>query len=136
MPFVLDASVTMSWCFHDEATPATWRVLDSLDEDLAYVPSIWILEVANALNMARRRGWLGLNQYLRFIQTVRELPINVDQPTVERVLTVVLSMASAQQLTTYDAAYLELAMRMGLPIATTDARLAQAASRLGLRLLP
>jgi predicted nucleic acid-binding protein len=136
MPFVLDTSIAMSWCFSDEATPATWRLLDSLRDDLAHIPAIWPLEVANALNMAQRRGRLQPNEYLRFLEIVRQLPIAVDQLTIERTLTVVLGLASSQQLTTYDAAYLELAVRLGVPLATKDTRLRRAAGRLGLSVLP
>src|SRR5664279_2945569 len=79
MPVVIDASVTMAWCFDDEATPLTDGVLDRLREDEAFVPSLWQLEVANVLLGAERRGRITEAQATRFLDLLMQLRIRVDQ---------------------------------------------------------
>jgi predicted nucleic acid-binding protein len=135
MPFVLDTSVALAWCFADETTPYTDRVLGMFASDQALTPAIWPLELANALLTAERRQRVQLPDVVRFIELVQALPIVVDQLDLSRALSTVLPLARAQQLTSYDAAYLELAMREGAPLATQDARLSAAATRAGVALV-
>jgi predicted nucleic acid-binding protein len=135
MPFVLDASVALAWCFEDEAIPYADQILDSLDSDTGLVPAIWPLEIANAVLAAERRGRLQTADTVRFIELVRALPITVDDIDAERAMGSVLDMARAYNLTSYNAAYLELAMREGLPLATQDRRLAEAAAHCGVPLM-
>jgi predicted nucleic acid-binding protein len=135
MPFVLDTSVALAWCFADETTPFTDHVLDMLATDQALTPAIWPLELANALLMAERRHRLQQIEVVRFAELVQMLPIVVDQLDLSRALSAVLPLARAQQLTSYDAAYLELAMREEAPLATQDARLSAAAIRVGVTLI-
>ena len=132
MPFVVDASVTMAWCFEDEATPETEALLDRLQEDAATVPSLWELEVVNVLLVAERRNRLGEAQSARFLSLLGQLPISVD--TVSDV-GAVLAAGRRHNLSAYDAAYLVLAEREGLALATLDASLAAAADSAGVSLL-
>ncbi len=123
MPFVLDASVAIAWCFEHEATPYADAVLDRLGRDTALVPAIWPFEVANALAVAERRGRIRRADVIRAAELLVALPVTVESASAPRVLGSVLAMAQAHGLSSYDASYLELAAREGLPIATLDERL-------------
>ncbi len=136
MPFVLDASIAMGWCFEDEVSQYADRVQEMLEHDAALVPSIWPLEVGNALRMGERRRRLQPADVMRFTEMVCALPIMVDSPLLPRDLGPVLTLARAHQLSTYDASYLELAVREGLPIATRDPKLQAVARKIGLPLVP
>jgi predicted nucleic acid-binding protein len=136
MPFVMDCSVTLSWVFHDERTEATEALLDSLVEDLAVVPAIWPLEVANAILTARRRRRLQAADLSRIRDALTILPIEIEATSAEHVLANVLPLAERLALSAHDASYLELARRLELPLATLDAALARAARRAGLEVLP
>lgn len=129
MPIVIDASVTMAWCFDDEATDATDAVLDRLTEDEAVVPSLWQLEVANVLLVAERRRRVTEAQAARFLGLLRQLPIRVDPSPYD--MTAVLAAGRRHQLTAYDGAYLVLAERLGAPVGTLDDRLAAACRAAG-----
>lgn len=131
MPFVLDGSVTMAWCFRDERSAYTDLVLNRLQTTEAIVPVIWPLEVANVALVGERRGRTVLADTERFAQFLRSLPITVDGAELDRVWGRALDLARAEQLSVYDASYLELALREGLPLATLDARLGEAARRTG-----
>ncbi len=132
--FVIDCSVVMSWCFQDEAGQYADAVLDSLQENTAAVPALWPLEVVNALLTSERRGRLAPAGSIRFLSMLARLPIVVDREWPERTMKELLALGRASELSSYDAAYLELAMRKGLPIATLDARLEAAAGRSGVAL--
>ena len=137
MEFVLDSSVTMSWFFDDEATAATDQLLDRLNSDgRAIVAAHWALEVSNTLLMAERRKRSTLAESSHFIAILDALPIETDQETVSRASTSSMEMARAQELTLYDSAYLELAMRRSLPLATLDKQLRAAAKKTGVLCLP
>ncbi len=129
--FVIDCSVAVTWCFEDEATPASDRLLDRLSEEAAAAPAIWPLELGNVLVMAERRGRLNAAKITEFVALVQDLPVAIDEETPQRALDEVLALARSEGLTTYDAAYLELAMRLGVPLATQDKELRQAAEKLG-----
>ena len=129
--FVIDCSVAVTWCFEDEATPASDGLLDRLGEEAAAAPAIWPLELGNVLVMAERRGRVNATQIAEFVALIQELPVAIDEETPQRALDEVLSLARSERLTTYDAAYLELAMRLGVPLATQDKELRQAAEKLG-----
>jgi predicted nucleic acid-binding protein len=135
MPFVLDASVAVSWAFEDEISPYTDYVLGTLDSDVARAPAIWPLEITNVVLGSERHGRLQPADTARFISLIRSLPIRTDDVALERAVGAVLNLARAQTLTTYDASYLELAQREALPLATQDDRLRAAAQRLGVSLL-
>ena len=134
--FVLDASIAMAWCFEDEATPTTQAVLASLSETSAAVPAIWPIEVANVLAIAERRQRITLADSVAFIAKVQNLAIAVDEGTSSRAFFLILDLAREQRLTVYDAAYLELAMRLGVPLASKDHDLCGAAARVGVAVFP
>src|SRR5271157_5731707 len=119
--FVIDASATLPWCFADEATEATNALLSRLRRDEeATVPAHWPVEVANALLMAVRRTRISSQDIYQFLEDLEVLPIRVDPTTKNLVLARVLPLAEQYELTLYDAAYLELAIRENLPLATLD----------------
>ena len=133
--FVLDASVALAWCFRDEATAATWAVLDRLGSEAAAAPSLLPLEIANVLAVAERRGRIAAAGIAEFVALLDALPVTLDGETSARALTDILGLTRAEGLTAYDAAYLECAMRLGVPLATKDAELRRAATKLGVPLL-
>lgn len=132
--FVLDASVTVAWCFGDEATPESRSLLRRLAGEPAYVPAIWPLEIANILAVAERKGRLGTADVTEFVALLGALDIRTDDADPARGLGEILGLARSLRLTSYDAAYLDLAMRRGLPLATRDAALIRAAHHVGVGL--
>ncbi len=133
--FVVDNSVVMAWCFEDETSEYADAVLECLEESEAVVPAIWPLEVGNVLLAAERKGRLGKADVVRFLELVRGLPLSVEQESPERMLTNILTLARELGLSTYDASYLDLAMRAGLPLATQDKSLMKAARKCGVALV-
>lgn len=121
--FVIDTSVVMSWCFKDQASAYADSVLDRLSAASAVAPSIWPLEVANVLLVAERRKRLSAADSLRFATLLSGLPIFVEHETQEQALKDILSLGRAYGLSSYDASYLALAMRKGVPLATLDKKL-------------
>lgn len=128
---VLDCSIVMPWCFASEATPLTQKVLDRMVVESAIVPVIWFLEVANVLAMAEKRNRISAIDSDKFLRLLDELLIESDEGCVTRSFTQLLPLSRSHQLTTYDAAYLELAQRLGLPLATLDNKLIAAARNAG-----
>ena len=130
MPFVLDASITVSWAFKDKANVEAARALTRLRSDQARVPGLWWFEVRNSLLMGERRGRIQEAESSAFLADLGKLAIAVDRgPDENRTL----SLARQHRLTVYDAAYLELAEREGLALATLDAALLRAATAAGVR---
>lgn len=129
--FVLDGSLALAWYFKDEADAYADAVAARLPFSRAVVPLIWPLEVANALLMGERRQRSTEAQAARWLGYLGSLPIDVDDETNRRAWGEVLSLARPRRLSAYDAAYLELAMRRGLPLATLDDKLKAAASAVG-----
>ena len=127
--FVVDNSVVMSWCFKDETNQYADHVLDRLSEATAFVPSIWPLEVVNVLLIAERRKRITEADSVRFITLLSQLPIIVEHERPERIMNDLLALARANNLSSYNASYLDLSMRNGLPIATLDTRLIKAAKK-------
>jgi len=125
--FVIDNSVVMSWCFKDETNQYGDAVLDCLSESTAFVPSIWPLEVVNVLLVAERNKRLREADSVRFITLLSQLSIIVEYEQTERTMKDLLALARANNLSSYDASYLDLSMRKGFPIATLDTRLIEAA---------
>jgi predicted nucleic acid-binding protein len=129
MPIVIDTSITMAWCFEDEATAATDDVLDQLEEESAVVPVLWQLEVINVLLVAERRNRITEAQAARFLGLLERLPIDVDSSPHDA--QAVLAAGRRHGLSAYDAAYLTLAERLAAPLATLDERLAAACAAAG-----
>ena len=136
--FVLDCSVALAWLFQDEAGPNTDQLLKELRDDNsnAIVPSLWCLELGNVLTQAERRGRITAAQLTTALELVRSLPITTDAETDSRAFREILSLARTTSLTTYDASYLELAMRHGVPLATLDKDLIRAARGVAVKTLP
>ncbi|MDG3008395.1 type II toxin-antitoxin system VapC family toxin [Paludisphaera mucosa] len=132
--FVLDNSVVMAWGFDDEADPYADNLLGLIPSARAYVPSLWPLEVANVLLVGERRQRITAADTSRFLSLLGTFPITVDDETTAHAWGETLSLARAQKLSAYDAAYLELAMRRGLPLATLDAKLKATAAAVGVTL--
>ncbi|HEA68279.1 MAG TPA: PIN domain-containing protein [Desulfobacterales bacterium] len=126
--FVVDNSIIMSWCFKDETNDYAEIVLSRLTEATAVVPSIWPLEVVNVLLVAERQKRLSESDSVRFITLLSQLPIVVEYERPE-MMKELLSLARANGLSSYDASYLDLAMRNGFPIATLDNKLINAAKK-------
>ena len=127
--FVLDNSIVIAWCFQDQTNVLTEAVLRKLEISAAYVPAIWPLEVGNVLAATERKGCLSKADVIRILSFIKNLPIIVEQESPERMLTEILSLAWEYRLSTYDASYLDLAMRLGLPLATQDKELRAAANK-------
>ncbi|MGA2075823.1 MAG: type II toxin-antitoxin system VapC family toxin [Terriglobia bacterium] len=133
--FVLDASVTLCWCFENQATKYTEAIFEMLaGGDEAVVPFIWPLEIANVLVTAERRKDLKAAQVTNFTEELTAWPIQVDTVGLDRAFQQILSAARFYRLSAYDAAYLELAIREGLPLATLDNDLRRAASAAGVKM--
>jgi predicted nucleic acid-binding protein len=132
---IVDASITMAWCFEDEATPATEEVLDQVVESNALVPSVWRFEVGNALQMAIRRKRITGIFRDDALAKLLAMPITVDPETDAYVWTTALRLSERFGLTLYDAAYVELAQRRNLPLASLDQEMRAAASALNIELL-
>ena len=133
---VLDVSLSCAWCFADEASDAAWAILERLQTDRAQVPALWLWETANVLVQAERRGRISGAASRNFLGLLEGLPISVDQPSTASVWHDTLALARSHSLTSYDAAYLELALRRGLPLASRDKALQAAARAEGVPLLP
>ena len=124
MPFVLDASVAACWAFEDEDHPSAALALERVREDDVLVPAIWWFEVRNLLIVNERRGRITEGDTAAFLRALSRLSIATDRSPDEGV---VLTLARRHRLTVYDASYLELSLREGLPLATLDRDLARAA---------
>ena len=135
MSIVLDSSVTVAWYFDDERTAAVDAILSQVTESGAVVPSLWRLEVANALQMSVKRKRIDAAYRDISLDALRALAIDIDSETDEHAWSVTLRLAERFQLTLYDAAYLELAQRRGVPLASLDQDLREAGAALGITLL-
>lgn len=133
---VLDVSLSCAWCFADEATEAGWAILSRLQTSAAHVPSLWLWETANVLIQAERRERITAAAMRTFLGLLEALPIHIDQASTATIWHDTLALARAHRLTSYDAAYLELALRLGLPLASRDQALQAAARSEGVPLLP
>ena len=134
LPFVLDASVALSWFLRDESTIGTDRLLSEATDHGALAPSIWTLEVGNALLVAERRNRLDAEQRRRALGALKAMAVTLDSETLDHVWERTLLLAQTYGLTLYDATYLELGIRSSLPLATLDKALAAAARKAGARL--
>ena len=122
----------MAWVFPDEATDATARLRDLLQDDRAVVPSLWAIEVGSVLLAATRRKRIGVESWQELCTYLEALPIEIDPFSVSRVWGAALRLAHSHDLSVDDAVYLELALRRQLPLATLDHALGTAARAAGL----
>ncbi len=136
LTFVLDCSAALSWIFASEATPATDGLLDQLSAGAkAWVPALWHLEVGNVLLSAQRRGRIDRAGREKFLSSLEVYDIEVDSQTVAVAWAKTVVLGESFGLTVYDAAYLELALRKGIPLASLDAQLCSALKKAGGRLV-
>lgn len=127
--FVLDCSVTMTWCFSDEATSYGDWVLRSLETTRALVPRLWHLEVANVLLIAEKKKRIRESEVVQFVHLLEELPIDIDEMASS--MMDLIALGRGHTLTAYDSCYLQLALIHGLPLATLDNQLKKEAARAG-----
>ena len=132
--FVLDASIALAWCFSDEADPYADAIAKKFPDIEAVVPALWHLEVANVLLVGERKGRCDQADTATWTAYLATLPITVDEQTSTRAFRDVLTLARTHNLSVYDAAYLELAWRRRLPLASLDALLRGAATAMGVPL--
>ncbi|MEX1171840.1 MAG: type II toxin-antitoxin system VapC family toxin [Chloroflexota bacterium] len=132
--FVVDASVTLTWCFEDETTEATQALLRRLFVEGGLAPGHWPVEVANGLWSAERRGRLAPGKLTAARTVLGTIPVDIVPMTLAEALGS-LDVARAHDLTAYDAAYLDLARSRGLGLATADHRLAAACRTVGVPLI-
>jgi predicted nucleic acid-binding protein len=132
--FVLDNSVAMRWCFDSGAHAYADQILERLEtgKDTAFVPLMWRYEVSAVLARAELKGFLAAHKAAEFLEDLAALPITVDAESANRVLTDVHRLAVQYRLSSYDAAYLELASRLTLPLATLDEELLAACKAAGI----
>jgi predicted nucleic acid-binding protein len=139
MSLVLDASAALAW-FFERADPGEIALADQLLDDIAtqsaWVPSLWHLEVANALLTAERRDVAKEAQVIDYLQRLSRLPILTDEVEVSHRQEVIMALGRQFHLTAYDATYLELALRSGSTLATFDTKLATAMQQAGGRIYP
>jgi len=129
MPFVVDASATLAWCFQDEATDWSRALLQRVrDGDSARVPAHWSTEVTNGLLVAFRRKRLTLDDVRGHTGDLQQLPIEAESALQPAAAQLILELAIQHNLTVYDAAYLDLALRLNLPLASLDKDLRKAAT--------
>lgn len=124
MPFVLDASIAVCWAFEDEDSPLADRALERIRSDTAVVPALWWFEVWNVMIVNERRGRIEASDTAGFLADLLRLGVAIDREADQ---VGVLDLARKHRLTAYDASYLELARRLGAPLAPLDGRLARAA---------
>ena len=129
---IIDCSMTMAWCFEEEATSVTDEVLDRLEGETALVPALWFLEVTNVLAMAEKRKRITAARSEEFLSLLDALDVEVDLEAADRAFSHLLPLCRRHRLTAYDAAYLELALRRRLPLASLDHDLRVGARSLGL----
>ncbi|MBS1857587.1 MAG: type II toxin-antitoxin system VapC family toxin [Acidobacteria bacterium] len=137
LPFVLDTSLTLSWCFADEATGLGLFAYSVLRRRLTFAvaPDLWPFELANGLAIAERRGRIDASQIAAFLEDLRELPIHVERREAIWICSELTVLSRRSQLSAYDAAYLSLAQRERAPLATLDEELRRAATAAGIPLL-
>ncbi len=135
MSLVLDSSATLAWLYRDEVSDSIRRVFDLISTEGAWVPSLWRLEVANGLQIGIRRRRIDASYRSAALADLSKYDITIDQETDSFAWTTTLQLADRCGLTLYDAAYLELAQRRHLPLATLDRQLRAGATTVGVALL-
>lgn len=128
MSLVLDSSVALAWIYGNETTDPVRSVFQQIIAGGAWVPGFWRLEVANVLEMGIRRGWHDAVFRDRTLEDLGLLPIQTDPETDRHAWGLTKEIAASHRLTLYNAAYLELALRRELPLATLDIDLRNAAA--------
>jgi predicted nucleic acid-binding protein len=133
--FVIDCSLAMTWLFKEEATAETRKLLKRLESETAIVPAWWYLEVTNVIALSERKGRVTQTETQEFIEEIAKLDIEIDAESPERAFAHILPFCRSYQLTSYDAMYLDLALRRQLPLGTLDEPLRKAAKKAGVKLI-
>ncbi len=134
--FILDCSIAVSWCFEDEATTESDALLDRLRDYGAIVPVLWMQEIANVMVMAERRRRITRTQMANNLELLAALPISIEEIAGTRIFGAIAELARTEKLSVYDATYLDIAMRLNLPLATHDKGLIRACRTVGTEHLP
>jgi predicted nucleic acid-binding protein len=127
--------VTLAWCFPDEASPYAASILSRLRDECAIVPSLWFIEVANVLAHSEKRGRIDADESDEFLVTLGEFEIVSDNGAETRAFDHLVTLCRDHSLTSYDATYLDLALRCKLPLATLDQQLRKIAKKLRIALV-
>lgn len=135
MAFVVDASLALTLLFGEEATTATRAALRRLDKEIGVVPGLWSIEVVNTISIAERKGRITAGESEKFLAQWAGLNLDVDPQAPGRAFSHILPLCRTHRLTSYDAVYIELALRRGLPLATLDQEMNAAARTLGIETL-
>ncbi len=134
--YVMDCSVTLSWFFPEERSPATEALLDAFPTSRVTVPELWLFELGNGLLLANRRDASVTESFItRFLDQILKKPITIDRTASDRAVSAIRHLAARHQLSIYDATYLDLAIRAGLPLATLDQKLIKATKAAGVDLV-
>jgi predicted nucleic acid-binding protein len=137
MRCVLDASLAVCWCIEDEQSAATDKILDEIDSGgSAIVPALWIWEIGNVLMLAERKKRMSEKMRREQLAMLKGLGIEIDEFSTSQAWTETTRLAQIYGLSVYDAAYLELALRLNLPLGTLDRDLRKAATEAGVTCLP
>ena len=131
---VVDASVVLAWCFPDESSDYADAVLLALEDQTVVVPAIWPVEITNGLLVGERRKRIRQPEVRRFIDLLKELSIVADARSVTDTISNVLPLGRQYDLSAYDLAYVDVALRHQLPLATLDAALQRAARTAGIKI--
>ena len=131
---VIDASVALAWCFPDEASEYAHGVLVALEGHAILVPALWSVEITNAVLMAERRKRVKQPEIRRFVELLDGLTVIMDSQTVTESVSNILPIAREYGLSAYDAAYLDAAVRYGMPLATLDSALQKADRKAGIEI--
>ncbi|MGH6903443.1 MAG: type II toxin-antitoxin system VapC family toxin [Geminicoccaceae bacterium] len=132
MSMVVDASIVGCWCFPDESSAVADAALSAIATEEVVVPAVWWFEVRNLLLIGERHDRMDPTGTAAFLADLETMSIGIDHAPVSET---VLALARTHRLTVYDAAYLELARRLGAPLATLDRKLAVAARAAGVALV-
>jgi len=135
LTIVIDASLALAWCLPGEATSRTEQLLERVVSSAAVASAMWPLEVANVLLMSERSGRITVPETAAHLELLGGLPVELDYEVIAGAFPSVLLLAREHRLTTYDASYLEVAMRRGIALASNDVALRDAAGRVGLEVL-
>ncbi len=131
---VIDASVALAWFFPDETSDYADGVLVALEGQTMLVPTLWAIEITNAVLVAERRKRINRPEIRRFVALLNELTVVLDSPPVADTMSNLLPLAREYGLSTYDASYLDVAMRHGAPLATLDSNLQKAGRKAGIEI--
>lgn len=134
-PFVVDSSVALTWLFPDEITPRTEELFHRITSQTFVVPDWWFVELTNVMAVAEKKGRITAEHSSGFIADLSAFDIDIDTAASSRAFAHLLPLCRAHGLTSYDAIYLDLALRRQLPLATLDQALRKAAKKAGVKVL-